>query len=382
MSDFVFRMSPNVILGSYTTSRLAQLVREWGTRYLVIMDPILQEVNLAEKIIQNLNERKIENFTFSDFGDGCSTKTLQRALTLAKEGHIHGIICVGGLKAMNIGRMVSALFNEVHDMYNFIDGAVPNTAALPCICVPTTFRSPFVFTSECPIIDSRSNQLKLVHVQNNIVKLVLEDPNMMLTLTDNQRASMMLEVLCQAVEAYISQKENFFSDMFVEKAVELLGYAMDGATSLEITTPQEILLAQGGIMTSIANGASALGVASLLSMTISARYKISKSLIATILFPYIIEDAIQFKAERLAKLARIMKFATEEMDNEDAARALADNVRQRIAQANLPARLKDLQLTVDQLALACEDAGQIEIVNKLPRSMTADDLFDLVKLAF
>mgnify|MGYP004449350033 FL=1 len=46
MSDFVFRMSPNVIMGSYTTSRLAQLCREWGTRYLVIMDPMLSEVNV------------------------------------------------------------------------------------------------------------------------------------------------------------------------------------------------------------------------------------------------------------------------------------------------------------------------------------------------
>ncbi len=382
MADFVFRMSPNVILGSYTTTRLGQLAREWGTRYLVIMDPILSEVNLGEKIIQSLNERKIENFTFSDFSDGCSTKTLQRALTLAKEGHIHGIICVGGLKAMNIGRLVSALFNEVHDMYNFVDGAVPNAAALPCICVPTTFRSPFVFTSQAPVIDSRSNQLKLLHVQNNIVKLLLIDPNMMLTLTENQNASMMLEILCMAVEAYISQKENFFSDMFVEKAVELLGYAMDGATSLEITTPQEILMAQSGVMTSIANGSSSLGVASLLSMTINARYNISKSLISTILFPYIIEDAIQFKTERLAKLARILKIADKEMTNEEAAHALAENVRQRIAKSNLPARLKDLQLTVEQLALAAEDAGQIEIVNKLPRSMTADDLFDLIKLAY
>lgn len=382
MADFVFRMSPNVILGSYTTTRLGQLVREWGTRYLVIMDPILSEVNLSEKIIQTLNERKIENFTFSDFSDGCSTKTLQRALTLAKEGHIHGIICVGGLKAMHMGRLVSSLFNEAHDIYTFVDGAVPGAAALPCICVPTTFRQSFVFTSEVPVIDSRSNQPKLLHIQNNICKLLLIDPNMMLTLTENQRASMALDVMCMATEAYISQKENFFSDMFVEKAVELLGYAMDGATSLEITTPQEILLAQSGVMTSIANGASALGVASLLAMTINARYKISKSLVSTILFPYVVEDAIQFKADRLAKIARIMGIVGDECDQTEAAHALAENIRQRIAKANLPARLKDLQLSVDQLALAAEDAGQIEIVNKLPRSMTADDLFDLIKLAY
>ena len=382
MADFVFRMSPNVILGSYTTTRLGQLVREWGTRYLVIMDPILSEVNQSEKIIQTLNERKIENFTFSDFSDGCSTKTLQRTLTLAKEGHIHGVICVGCLKTMHMGRLVSSLFNEAHGLYTFVDGAVPTAAALPCICVPTTFRQSFVFTSEVPVVDSRSNQTKLLHVQNNICKLLLIDPNMMLTLTENQKASMSLDVMCMATEAYISQKENFFSDMFVEKAMELLGYAMDGATSLEITTPEEILLAQSGVMTSIANGSSALGVASLLSMTINARYKIPKSLVSTILFPYVVEDAIQFKAERLAKLARLMKIVGDETDQMEAAHALAENIRQRIAKANLPARLKDLQLTVDQLALAAEDAGQIEIVNKLPRSMTSDDLFDLIKLAY
>ena len=119
-------------------------------------------------------------------------------------------------------------------------------------------------------------------------------------------------------------------------------------------------------------------------LNIAHRQRISaiSKLISTILFPYIIEDAIQFKTERLAKLARILKIADKEMTNEEAAHALAENVRQRIAKSNLPARLKDLQLTVEQLALAAEDAGQIEIVNKLPRSMTADDLFDLIKLAY
>ena len=382
MADFVFRMSPNVILGSYTTSRLGQLAHDWGSRFLVVVDPILNEVGVAEKIIQSLNERKIENFSFSDFSDGTSTKTLQRALTLAKEGHIHGVIAVGGQKAMNVGRLVAALCNEVHDMYNFVDGAVPNTSSLPCICVPTTFRTPFVFTNQVPIVDSRNNQLKLLNVQNNLCRLLLIDPNMMLNLTENQRASMSLEVLCQATEAYISQKENFFSDMFVEKAVELMGYALDGSPSLEITTPQEILFAQSGVMTSIANGSSSLGVASLLAMTINARYKLPKSLVTSILFPYIVEDAIQFKTSRLEKLAHILKVVPEDVVAEDAAHAYAENIRQRLAKANLPARLKDLQLSVEQLALAAEDAGQIEIINKLPRSMTADDLFDLVKLAY
>ena len=70
------------------------------------------------------------------------------------------------------------------------------------------------------------------------------------------------------------------------------------------------------------------------------------------------------------------------VENAEAVTAFADNIRQRLAKANLPVRLKDLSVSVDQLALAAEDAGQLDIVNSLPRSMTTDDLFDILKQAF
>ncbi len=67
MSDFIFRISPNIMMGPYTVSRLGQQVQEWGTRFMVIMDPILNEVKLADKISQSLQDRKIDYFLFSEF---------------------------------------------------------------------------------------------------------------------------------------------------------------------------------------------------------------------------------------------------------------------------------------------------------------------------
>ncbi|MBP5447339.1 MAG: iron-containing alcohol dehydrogenase, partial [Treponema sp.] len=99
-------------------------------------------------------------------------------------------------------------------------------------------------------------------------------------------------------------------------------------------------------------------------------------------FPYIIEDHAKFKGERIARLAKILRAAPETATVEEACAAYAENIRERIAKANLPARLKDLSLSVDELTLAAEDAGQLDMVNYLPRRMTSDDLFDLIKLAF
>lgn len=382
MGDFAFRITPNIILGSYTLSRLPQQVMEWGTRFMIIADPVLNEFGTIQKITQSFTDRKIEHFVFSEISEGNTSQLAKRALALAKEAHVHGIIAIGGSKALNIGRIVAAFFNEVHDFNNFVDGALPTTSPIPCICVPTIFSTPFIFTNEIPIKDSRNNQLKLMKVQNNLCKLVLVDPNLMLTLTQNQKSTIAIEVMSMAIEAYLSQKSNFFSDMFVEKGLELLAYALDGSPSLDITTPEEILLAQAGIMISLASASSSLGLSSLLAMTINSRYQINKSLVSSILLSYSLEDAANFKSVQIEKLSHIMRVVPKEITGPEAVKMFIDNIRQRIAKANLPTRLKDLQLSMEQLSLVAEDAGQIDIITKLPRSMSTDDIFDFIKNAY
>ena len=382
MGDFAFRITPNIILGSYTLSRLPQQVMEWGTRFMIIADPVLNEFGTIQKITQSFSDRKIEHFVFSEISEGNTSQLAKRALALAKEAHIHGVIALGGTKALNIGRIVAAFFNEIHDFNNFVDGALPTTSPIPCICVPTIFSTPFIFTNEIPIKDSRNNQLKLMKVQNNLCKLVLIDPNLMLTLTQNQKSTIAIEVMSMAIEAYLSQKANFFSDMFVEKGLELLAYALDGSPSLDITTPEEILLAQAGIMISLASASSSLGLSSLLAMAINSRYQINKSLVSSILLSYSLEDAANFKSVQIEKLSHIMRVVPKEITGPEAVKMFIDNIRQRIAKANLPTRLKDLQLSMEQLSLVAEDAGQIDIITKLPRSMSTDDIFDFIKNAY
>lgn len=382
MADLAFRINPNIILGTYTVSRLAQQALEWGNRYMIVADPILVEMKIINKVTDVLNNRKIEHFVFSELSDGNSTKSVQRALTLAKEGHIHGIIAVGGIKALNIGLLTASLFNEAHGFYTFVDGAVPTTNAIPCICVPTTFREPYVFTNQIPISDSRNHQIKIMKVQNSICKLLLVDPNLMITLTENQKTTLKIELLSMVVEAYLSQKANFFSDMFAEKGMELLSYAINGSPSLDISTPAETLLAQAGVMISLASSSSSLGLGSMLALTINSRYQISKSLISSILLPYVIEDASKFKSARIEKIGRIMKMIPDDTPSETASKIFVDTIRQKIAKANLPARLKDLMLTVEQLSYSVEDCAQMDIINQLPRSMSTDELFDFVKSAY
>ncbi|MCR5062312.1 MAG: iron-containing alcohol dehydrogenase [Treponema sp.] len=382
MADFIFKLSPNIVLGSYTSSRLGQFARDWGSKFMVVMDPILKEVGLTEKILQSLTDRNIEFFVFSELPDGASTKAIQQALALAKDAHIHGVIAVGGGKAMQIAKAVSAYYNEVLDLYTFVEGSMPSASPLPLLCLPTTPRAPFVFSDSIPVIDSRNKELKLLKVQQSLCKLIIFDPNLTVTLTENQITSMSLESLALLIEGYLSPKATFFSDMIIEKGVEQLGYALNNSQATATTTPMEVLLTQGGCMASLGTACSSVGTATLLSMTINSRFKISRSLVSSILIPYVIDDAANFKTERISKLAKLFQISVPSESTETLVSSFAENIRQRLAKANLPTRLKDLSVSIDKLSLAAEDAGNLELITTLPRSMTTDELFDLLKLAY
>lgn len=390
MSDFSFRVSPNIILGTFSSSRLGQFAKEYGERFMVIIDPVLKECGVSEKILSALNERQVDYFVFDEIGETNDSKTLEIALNLAKESHAQGVIACGGVKTINLSRSLCGIFYSEKTIHDIIDSENETLKgkSLPLICLPTTNRDPFLFTNRIPIVDSRSKKIKVLKCQYDIVKQVVFDPNMNATLTENQTSAITLEILCHAIETFSSQKATFFSDMLIEKATEVLGYAIDGSDSLTITTPKEVLISQAGCLVSLASGTSSLGAASLLALAINGRFGISHSLVTAILLPYVIEDIAKFKSEKLAKISALLKIlppnedASEEKSAAKEIKFLADNIRNRLTKANLPVRLKDLGISVEQLALAAEDAGELDLMNSLPRSMTADDLFAMIKAAF
>ena len=76
-------------------------------------------------------------------------------------------------------------------------------------------------------------------------------------------------------------------------------------------------------------------------------------------------------------------FGIEKKDCEtEQAQAFADNIRERLAKENLPLRLKELSITIEQLASVAEDAASTDWINFMPCSMTSDTLFEILKSAY
>lgn len=382
MADLNFTISPNIILGAYASFRLGLVAKNWGNRYMVIVDPILKEIAKLDTIFNSLTTRGVNYIVFDRITSGPDSETIQDALQLARKSYIQGVIAIGGSSIQSIGRVVSSLYSETKSIYNYIDGDVPETEPLPFISIPSKAISEFGFSDNVPIVDARIRQCRILKINADVCKLAVFDASLPTFLPPNQSGAVSLEILCLACEAYLSQKASFFSDMFAEKAFSLLNGYLDSPEKSISLGSHEDLLSQVGCLVSLATGLASIGPASLLALTIRTRYGIPRSLTTAIILPCMLEDLRSYKTEKIATISKQLGFAEQTSDTEEAITRLIEGIRQKMALMKLPTRLKELSLSMEELTVAVEDAGQLELINNMPRSMATGDLFTLMKSSF
>ena len=215
MTDFIFRIQPNIMLGTHIISRVGQSILDYGSKFMLLCDPVLRDVDLIDKVVDSLEEKQISLFVFDEIPSSATSEALEQALSLARGAYVDGIITLGGIKTASLGRSVAALYHETGLLYDYLDGKPATTDPLPFFSIMTTCRDPFLFTEFTPVIDGRNRQIKLLKIKSGFTKIVFSDPNLFGTLPKNTSISILMDTLSLAIEAYISTKSNFFFSVFL-----------------------------------------------------------------------------------------------------------------------------------------------------------------------
>ncbi len=162
MSNFTFKLTSNIILGSYSIAKIGAEAARYGKKFLFVVDPWLHETGVAKKIIDALEERGISVLVFDGVKRSADSDIIENALSLARRVFIDAVIVSGGIGPVAVGRAVASLYNESGSIYDFIEGKPCTAEPLPFIEVPSTCREPFTFTPFSPIVDARSRKIHLL----------------------------------------------------------------------------------------------------------------------------------------------------------------------------------------------------------------------------
>jgi alcohol dehydrogenase len=438
MSDLSFQVPADVRLGLDVVNRTASIISQYGDRAILVTEAILYEGRIIERVQGLLERRGIQSIVFDEVVPNATSSAVDEGVRLARGAHAQIVIGLGGVRTLSTAKCIAMVTPLDIEMDDILSGVQPREKPLAYVGIPTTCRDPFLLTDEYLITDSRDRSAKVGRTQNTITRAVLLDPKLTVTLPAKYTATTLMDTLLSAVEGYLSSRSNFLADTFFLRAIEMIGSTIRPAVEQPEDLRARIQASMAGLLTGLGLSMSKQGVGAALVYALNARYMVPKSWLSCILLPHVMEFHLNSATEKLAAVASLLgeaRGATGAMQKLEASSFRAERgasakqnragqegrrvdachggrsgvdagaaasaeaapaeaspaevaglgietVRRLIHSLGLPTRLRDFDLNLDDMVDIAGTARSYDMMNYLPRAVSTEDLYELIKIAY
>jgi alcohol dehydrogenase len=382
MPDLSFSVPTEIKFGLDVANRVAAVVSEYGERALLVTEAILYEGKVIDRIQALLEKKGLQYIVYDEVVPNATSAVVDDGVKLARGAHADVIVGLGGVRTLSVGKCIAMVAAGQSDMDDYLSGMLPKPVSLPYVAVPTTCRDPFLLTGEYLVTDARDRSAKLGRVPAGPARAVIVDPRLAATLPPKFTATTLMDTFLAGVEGYLSSRNNFLSETFFLPALAMIGKTIGPLRDAPDDLRVRMNASTAGLLVALGLTVSRTGVGAALSYAINGRFMVPKSWVASILLPHVMEFYAGVAAEKLAAVAG---FLGEEVSSaapvEGAARAV-EAVRRILGSLGLPTRLRDFDLNLDDMVEAASTARGFDMMNYLPRSISAEDLYELLKSAY
>ena len=395
MADTVLKLDPEIIVGVDAVTRAGSLCSKLGSKVFVASEQGLYENKLIERLIRVLEDAGLETILFDEIPAQATADVAETAASLARGARCDMVVGFGGPKTQHIARLVSVLAASPLGVFELFDGMKEENSFLPYAAVPCAGGDPFLLTDNVIAVDPRDKFAKLIKCPKGLCQTVILDPGVSEQLSGKFASTAAFDGLCVVLETYCSVKSSFLSDALLEHAAALYagmihsyaGNLVSGGEPRSLQTPAAgsdfpSVSVNAGFLLSLGATVSSPGIGTALAYALNGKFPVAKSWCATVLLPYVMEKLVAVRPEKMAKMAAVFGESVEGVSTAEAADMAVDFVRRRMGQFQVPARLKDFNLSLDRLVPVAEAARKLEFVAFSPWTVASEDAYDILKQAF
>lgn len=382
MADLVFHVPARVVFAPDAINRLGAVVRGYATRALLVTESILYERDTIRRAQAALAGSGVQAITFDEVMPNSTSVTVERAVALARASRIDAVVGMGGVRTLSCAKLVAAACRNAQSVDDILSDGLAETQPLPYVEVPSTCRNPFMLRDEAVAVDARDRHAMICSVQPGITREVVLDPLLALTIPAKYTAATMFDAFLHALEGYLARNCSFLAETLFLRALEILNSSLVGAFQDPEQEEHRAAALRAGLLLGIGLSMSSIGVGGALALVLNGRHMRPKSWIATVLLPHIMEFYQREQAGKLARLAAILGEDTTGYTDEEAAEEALAIVRRTIGRAELPMRLQELELELDDMVHDAEVAAAFRCVKDAPAAVSPEDLYGILRLAY
>jgi alcohol dehydrogenase class IV len=371
MAEIFLKVPSRILLGVNETNRLGIEISKLGKRVLLISEPILKEP--VRKLQKLLEGHGIGTIVFDEEPLKGTSFTIETCQNIARGSHVETILGFGGGRTLSIARAVASSVPE-HLHPDTLMERGKGGLSLPCIELISDFWSPLFLQPRFSLTDSRNGISRFIDYASHSSCLQVCDPVQSLALPERYRTPLYFELILNTIVCAAIPSRSFLSEVHSLSSFRRLWYrrkSLVGSWDLNCATD----LMEAGFLTAMAHQETGSYWSGILIESVSGHFQVSRSVIAMILSPYIVDYLCSIAT------SEISHFLGQLLDLEDAPRSpeeLKDALRELIGWYSMPSQLRNTGIPQDSLALAAETAGQM-LIHSGRGGITVDQMFSILK---
>jgi len=387
-----------IVFGAGSVSSLADEIRVFGNRALLVTSPSIQEhTDLIDKLQAALGSLLVGVFVGSV--PHTPRRTVLEAVAYAEPLKPDVIISLGGGSDTDTGKSLRLAMwlgirerDQFDEAYRIYKGGWEELSAeqlakplVPQIGLPTTLISA-EHTSGVGITDDEGHGKQVFshpHLQSKVIML---DPELSTTTPERLWFSTAIKSLEHAVAKLSALERDPVIDAVAAQAVGILGAELVNSQKdpADLVTRGNLLIASWLCMFgSWRTLVTRMGLSHALGRQVGGVSGASHGMISAVLLPICMDFNAPAGGSGLLMQAQALGLDIRGISPEEAARQSAEKVRQIVAALGLPSRLRDIGVNEDDLPLIAEKTMTDMSVPTNPRKIeNAEQVLELLKTAW
>lgn len=370
-------------LGAGASEAIPNVLSSLGcSRPLLITDRMMVQLGYAGRIQAALTASGLKADIFADTVPEPTVDSIRAGVEKARAGDYDSIIALGGGSPIDSAKAIGILAKLGGEMRDYKFPRNVTETGLPIIAVPTTAGTGSEVTRFTIITDEQNDEKMLCVGIGFMPVAALVDYNLTLSLPPRVTADTGLDALTHAIEAYVSQKANLYSDSQALAAMRLIGPNLRRAYHDGSDKVAREAMMLGSTLAGVAFSSASVALVHGMSRPIGAFFHVPHGLSNAMLLPSVTAFSIPAAAERYADCARAMGVATGQDSCEQANAKLLTELQALNDELQVPTpeqfgidreRFFQLMSTMAQQALASGSPGNN------PRVPTVEQMIELYR---
>jgi alcohol dehydrogenase class IV len=382
MQPFTFNTTPSVVFGAGALARLPELAGSLlGPRVLVVTDRGLVATGIVGRAQEALGRAGIGVFTFDEVLADPPEAIVTKAVDLAKENAVTGILGLGGGSSLDVAKLVALVARSGESLGEIYGVGMAKGPRLPLILAPTTSGTGSEVTP-ISIVTTGAHEKKGVVSPVILPDVALLDPELTLGLPPHVTAATGVDAMVHAIEAYTSASANNnpVSLALAKEALRLLGGAIRKAVAQgsDIEARADMLL--GSMLAGQAFANSPVAAVHALAYPLGGHFGIPHGLSNAL----VLTQVMRFNAPACGALyCELAGSIAPELAGISDATALIEALDALARDIGLATRLRDVGVPRDALDLLADDAmKQTRLLVNNPRPLAREDAYAIYEAAW